>query len=635
MNLIRWTVIAALNLGAATAAYGQAGQYPANQFLGGPTSGGAALPKPRSLVAADLPLATSSAIGGVKGDGTTLAISGAGQISINLGNANTWTGTQNFSPAAGLTAAFGSTNTLSSSGSQAGRLNVNTITVTNPGYAVTGNTVDSNGLLSGLTGVSIVYSSGTQGNGNQNALMATGVQTGAADVYGAGLVGYSNVNNAGTHTIWGGLCWDNLGPSANVQAAICFDAESPVATGAAVAFRIGLLATSMTAGPVGSTIDAAMAVRTAAAVTGSPPYATGNPWVNGFALMDDVYTNGAPLTTTGNVFFAEGTWTTGSLINMPNVTFGTDIFNLKQLHITGAGNGTITGTSGANIWQATTSGGGQVVMNAAANSTTGFDGIQALDTSTNNSLFVGVFEASYNTTLYGQVAGNWAAVNAHNSTNLGLMVGTLTAEPLILGTNNTARLTISGAGLSTFSGHLDVEGVTSTGATGTGKFVFDTSPTLVTPNIGAATATSVNFGGQTCNTYNAGTWTPGVTASGTAGTPAYSTQVGSYEQICRSVVVRFFIVLSGWTGSPAGSVTITGLPVAAANVANDFGICNFQNWSLSSFPTNDTMLAGYVAPGAQVITVNGLGGAAGNLTAITVTNTGTTPTLFGKCSYHV
>jgi hypothetical protein len=45
---------------------------------------------------------------------------------------------------------------------------------------------------------------------------------------------------------------------------------------------------------------------------------------------------------------------------------------------------------------------------------------------------------------------------------------------------------------NTFTGHQTIEGVTSTGATGTGKFVFDTSPTLATPTLGAATATSVN-----------------------------------------------------------------------------------------------------------------------------------------------
>lgn len=42
------------------------------------------------------------------------------------------------------------------------------------------------------------------------------------------------------------------------------------------------------------------------------------------------------------------------------------------------------------------------------------------------------------------------------------------------------------------TGHVTVEAVTSTGATGTGKFVFDGTPTLVTPVLGVATATSVN-----------------------------------------------------------------------------------------------------------------------------------------------
>lgn len=35
---------------------------------------------------------------------------------------------------------------------------------------------------------------------------------------------------------------------------------------------------------------------------------------------------------------------------------------------------------------------------------------------------------------------------------------------------------------NTFTGHQTIEGVTSTGATGTGKFVFDGTPTIVTPN---------------------------------------------------------------------------------------------------------------------------------------------------------
>ena len=47
----------------------------------------------------------------------------------------------------------------------------------------------------------------------------------------------------------------------------------------------------------------------------------------------------------------------------------------------------------------------------------------------------------------------------------------------------------------TFTGHNTFEGVTSTGATGTGKMVFDGTPTLVTPVLGAATATSLAVSG--------------------------------------------------------------------------------------------------------------------------------------------
>lgn len=61
---------------------------------------------------------------------------------------------------------------------------------------------------------------------------------------------------------------------------------------------------------------------------------------------------------------------------------------------------------------------------------------------------------------------------------------------------------------NTFTGHQTIEGVTSTGATGTGRFVFDGTPTLVTPVLGVATATSING-----NVFTTGTYT----LTGTAG----------------------------------------------------------------------------------------------------------------------
>ena len=68
---------------------------------------------------------------------------------------------------------------------------------------------------------------------------------------------------------------------------------------------------------------------------------------------------------------------------------------------------------------------------------------------------------------------------------------------------------------NTFTGHQTFEGVTSTGATGTGKFVFDGTPTLVTPVIGATTGTSLLVtgivDGQAPITVATGNVSPGTT----------------------------------------------------------------------------------------------------------------------------
>ncbi len=72
----------------------------ANKVFAGPSSGSAAAPTFRSLVSADLPVATTSQLGAVEPDGTTITISG-GVISasggspgalVNLGNVVGWSG---------------------------------------------------------------------------------------------------------------------------------------------------------------------------------------------------------------------------------------------------------------------------------------------------------------------------------------------------------------------------------------------------------------------------------------------------------------------------------------------------------------------------------------------------------------
>ena len=69
--------------------------------------------------------------------------------------------------------------------------------------------------------------------------------------------------------------------------------------------------------------------------------------------------------------------------------------------------------------------------------------------------------------------GNWTSASSTKDAYIAFL-------PALNGTP-TERVRIDSAG------HITLEGVTSTGATGTGKFVFDTSPVFTTPNIGSAT----------------------------------------------------------------------------------------------------------------------------------------------------
>jgi hypothetical protein len=129
-----------------------------------------------------------------------------------------------------------------------------------------------------------------------------------------------------------------------------------------------------------------------------------------------------------------------------------------------------------------------------------------------------------------------------------------------------------------------------------------------------------------------GTWTPAVSATVTPGTPAYNVQVGSYEIIGRQVTARFHIELSGWTGSPSGSVLVTGLPVAATATANDHGYCVIGFYIASGLASLNYGLTGFITPGeSQVrITQNG------NVSSATLTTAqaGTGLNLWGMAIYR-
>jgi len=113
------------------------------------------------------------------------------------------------------------------------------------------------------------------------------------------------------------------------------------------------------------------------------------------------------------------------------------------------------------------------------------------------------------------------------------------------------------------------------GSTGSGNFVGANTPTLITPVLGAATATSISFGGSTLSTYVTGTWTPVLTFA-TAGdlNVVYSAQVGRYTQIGNRVIAQCNISTSTFTYTTAsGAAKITGLPVTSASASNSDNVC--------------------------------------------------------------
>ena len=183
--------------------------------------------------------------------------------------------------------------------------------------------------------------------------------------------------------------------------------------------------------------------------------------------------------------------------------------------------------------------------------------------------------------IAGAVTGSAGTV-----TGLTLASGSLTlagADALTLTTTADTNVTLPTTGtLATTSNKLSAFAATTSAElagiisdeTGTGKLVFDTSPVLVTPTLGAANVTSINLtGGQiafpaaqsasadanTLDDYEEGTWTPGISFGGNAVDVTYGNTVGYYTKIGNLVNISGYMLLTS-KGSSTGGAQITGLP---------------------------------------------------------------------------
>lgn len=115
-------------------------------------------------------------------------------------------------------------------------------------------------------------------------------------------------------------------------------------------------------------------------------------------------------------------------------------------------------------------------------------------------------------------------------------------------------------------------------STGSGSVVLATSPTMVTPILGVAAATSINFGDEALDKYDEGSWTPAITFD-TPGdlSVVYGTRTGTYVRIGKAVIVEFDITFTPTFTTASGTFYLTGLPFTSGNDRNSGAIKYITN----------------------------------------------------------
>ena len=200
----------------------------------------------------------------------------------------------------------------------------------------------------------------------------------------------------------------------------------------------------------------------------------------------------------------------------------------------------------------------------------------------------------------------------------------------------------------TFTGHPTLEGVTSTGATGTGNIVFDRSPTLVTPTLGVATATSINkvtittpSTGATLNISDGKTLsaTNTLTFSGTdsstitlgaGGTVVYTSN--KLSDLSATTSAELAGVISDETGS--GSLVFATSPTFTTSIDSSATFGAFSSavtltiGNTSAASTTNISTAA-ITTGTKTINI-GTGGTSAAVTNINIgSSTGTNTTIYG------
>lgn len=152
------------------------------------------------------------------------------------------------------------------------------------------------------------------------------------------------------------------------------------------------------------------------------------------------------------------------------------------------------------------------------------------------------------------------------------------------------------------------------GQTGTGAFAGSTSPVFTGPTLGAALATSINFGQSDLNNYTASS-TPVPTI--TFVTPgdlsvAYPSTSFIYRRIGDAIIYRLRVQFTPTYTTASGAIRVGGFPVAANALSSGAGsFAVFQGGStLPAFPAGTTFLYASLLASQTVAIVTAGGSAA-------------------------
>jgi hypothetical protein len=206
--------------------------------------------------------------------------------------------------------------------------------------------------------------------------------------------------------------------------------------------------------------------------------------------------------------------------------------------------------------------------NSSSMRVTKFRGTAGTPQAPQNGDSLGKFElAGYGTTSsdgYAQTSfeslatENWGATARGTKALIKVTPNTTITQTIAVTVDQDLSVTLAGALVVT--GHTTFEGVTSTGATGTGKLVYDTSPTLTTPALGTpsalvgtnitGTASGLSIGG------NAATATTATNvAGGTAGAILYQSGAGATTNLALGTTGY---ILTAGASAPQYSNSIDG-----------------------------------------------------------------------------